>query len=543
MAFVAKEGDFMNILSDKKNKIRGRDFNNCPKCFEKLNDIGVCNGCGFHEKISYKERIKLLSDCGTFKELYTQTKDYSKEYGYELKYSKSVKESGILEAVVSGECKIDNQKVVMCIMEYSFMAGTLSIFNGEKIAKTVEYATKNKLPLIILCQSGGARVQEGVGALVQMAKIVAALEKHKSKGLLYISCLLNPTLGGVTASFGLIGDINITEPNTTIGFAGKRVIKEIIDEDNDEYFQSELFNLEHGMVDIICERKDLKRTLSDIMKILIIKNDTDIKSNEVIFDQNEYMDILKRNRDVKTYKSRDYILKMFDTFYELHGDRVSSEDASIIAGIGDINGLKVAIAAQSKGRNINENINCNYGMTSPGGYRKVCRIASLAEKFELPLILFVDTPGAFPGLKAEKNGQALAISKCMSKLLNTKTIILTYVIGEACSGGALALSISDYIAMFSKAMYCVISPESYAAIIYKNNKVNKEVLKNMTASYLHKNKLIDDVLKENDLNYNVEQLKNSIIQKTNELKEIKLDKLIKMRYSRIRNWNSKEVLK
>ena len=231
---------------------------------------------------------------------------------------------------------------------------------------------------------------------------------------------------------------------------------------------------------------------------------------------------------------------MFDEFYELHGDRISYDDSSIISGIGIINGLKVAIAAQNKGRNLNENIDCHYGMTSPEGYRKATRIAELAEKFELPLVLLIDSPGAYPSLKAEQNGQALSISTCMVKLLNTKTIILTYVIGEACSGGALSLSISDYIAMFSKSMYCVISPEAYIRIISKDMKINEKLLQDMkySALDLYSNNLIDDVLKEKELEFNIEQIKNSILNKVNELSKINMKELLNNRYEKIRNWDS-----
>lgn len=539
----------MNVVLEKQKKqIKERNAlkNNdklCPNCANELNSIGVCNKCNYHSRISYKERIDLLCDNGTFKELYKDMiTNYSEQFDYKAKYDKSALESGLKEAVVSGKCKMNNHNVVICIMEYSFMAGTLGISNGEKITKTIEYATKNKLPLIILCASGGARIQEGVAALVQMAKIVSALEKHKQKGLLYVSCLLNPTLGGVTASFGLMGDINITEPNTTIGFAGKKVIKETINEDNNDYFQSELFNQEYGMIDIVCERKDLKNTITNILNILTIKNNFKIESRNVEFDYSKHnkVDILNKNRDITTNKCKDYIIKMFDEFYELHGDRISYDDSSIISGIGIINGLKVAIAAQNKGRNLNENIDCHYGMTSPEGYRKATRIAELAEKFELPLVLLIDSPGAYPSLKAEQNGQALSISTCMVKLLNTKTIILTYVIGEACSGGALSLSISDYIAMFSKSMYCVISPEAYIRIISKDMKINEKLLQDMkySALDLYSNNLIDDVLKEKELEFNIEQIKNSILNKVNELSKINMKELLNNRYEKIRNWDS-----
>lgn len=539
----------MNVVLEKqKNKIKERNAkrNNkklCPNCFNELNNIGVCNKCNYHARISYKERIELLCDTGTFKELYKDTiKDYSEQFDYKFKYDKSVKQTGLKEAIISGICKINNIKVILCIMEYSFMAGTLSISNGEKIAKTIECATRNKLPLIILCSSGGARIQEGVASLVQMAKIVSLLEKHKQKGLLYISCLFNPTLGGVTASFGLMGDINITEPNTIVGFAGKKVIKETIGEDNSDYFQNERFNQKHGMIDIITERKNLKNIITAILEILTIKNQNICDYKKVHFDYNEYnkLDILSKNRNILVDKSRDYILKLFDEFYELHGDRISYDDQSIISGIGVIKGLKVAIVAQSKGRNLSENITCNYGMTGPSGYRKTIRIAEVAEKFHLPLVLLIDSPGAYPSSKAEKNGQALSISKCMSKLLNTKTIILTYVIGEACSGGALSLSISDYIAMFSKSMYCVISPEAYAKIMGEDVKISEQLLKNMkySALDLYKNNLINDILMEKDLDYNVEQIRNSILNKVNEFNKLKTTNLLNRRYNKIRNWDN-----
>lgn len=534
------------VLKDKKQQIKKRENvksneNICPICSDVLNNMFVCGKCGYHSHMPYKNRIEMIADKGTFRQIYkNDIKDYSLKYNYKEKYNKSKNKTKLDEAIISGKCKIEGKDVVVCIMEYEFMAGTLSLSNGEKICKTIEYATKKKFPLIIFCASGGARVQEGIPALVQMPKIVSALNEHKKRNLLYISVLTNPTLGGVSASFALAGDINISEPNTTIGFAGKKVIAQTLQEELDEKFQTESFNICHGSIDMVVKRKELKATLSNIVNILDKENKPiDVKNIAVKHDRKtySYKEILKHNRDIKTNKSKDYILKITQDFYELHGDRISKDDQAIIAGIGKINGIKVAIIAQNKGRNLTENIQTNYGMTSPQGYRKGIRIAKLAQKFNLPLIILIDSAGAYPGKSGEENGQAIAIYESMSKFLDTSSIVLTYIIGEACSGGAVALSVSDYLAMFSKAMYCVISPEAYMKILNNCNQVDEKVLSEMkySAKDLYEENIVDEVLEERDFEYNALQLVNSITQQVEKLSHYTKEELVKNRYKRIRN--------
>ena len=222
----------MNILVEKKrsniirnNKIDNKDI--CFKCNGKLDEFFVCKTCGNNSYISAKQRITHITDENTFKELSFNKIDISKKCNYEDRINKAKENTDLNEAIIIGTCSIGGIKVVLGVMESKFMMGTLSVSVGETITSAFEYASVNKLPVILFCASGGARIQEGVFSLVQMAKVNAAIKRHSDKGLLYISCLTNPTMGGVTASFGLLGDINIAEKNSQIGFAGKSIIENL----------------------------------------------------------------------------------------------------------------------------------------------------------------------------------------------------------------------------------------------------------------------------------------------------------------------------
>lgn len=246
---------------------------NCNKCkniiyIEDLKqNNNVCINCGYHFRIGAKERISQIFDKNTFVTLFDDIVPQNplQFEGYEEKLALSEKKSGLKEAVITGYGKIHGKMVASAIMDSYFMMGSMGSATGEKITRIIEYATENELPLIIFSASGGARMQEGIFSLMQMAKTSAALAKHSEKGLLYISIITNPTTGGVTASFATLGDIIISEPNSIIGFAGRRVIEGTINQKLPENFQTAEFSKEKGFIDIIVERKDLKTYLSKIL--------------------------------------------------------------------------------------------------------------------------------------------------------------------------------------------------------------------------------------------------------------------------------------
>ena len=248
---------------------------NCKKCksiiyLEDLeNNYHVCPTCNYHFNISSDERVKQIFDEGSFVPMFeeieaTNPLDFPR---YEEKLNKVKEKSNLSEGVLCGTGKIDSKKVAAAIMDSKFLMGSMGCAVGERITRTVEYATANKLPLIIFTASGGARMQEGILSLMQMAKTSAAIAKHDEAGLLYVSVITNPTTGGVTASFAMLGDVIIAEPGATLGFAGRRVIENTINQKLPDDFQSAEFMLEKGFVDDIVSRKNLKDYLSKLLRL------------------------------------------------------------------------------------------------------------------------------------------------------------------------------------------------------------------------------------------------------------------------------------
>ncbi len=245
----------------------------CTECKEIIykeslrDNLSVCPNCGHYFRMHINKRIELVIDKGTYQrfDLNIETSNPLELDDYPQKLKTLREKTGIEEAVSAGIGKINGQEVVICVMDSGFLMGSMGVVVGEKITYAIEEAIKRKLPLVIFTASGGARMQEGIISLMQMAKTTAALTKLDKAGLLYISVLTDPTYGGVTASFATLGDIVLAEPGAMIGFAGQRVIEQTIGETLPEGFQTAEFLLEHGFIDKIVERKDLKDTLSKLI--------------------------------------------------------------------------------------------------------------------------------------------------------------------------------------------------------------------------------------------------------------------------------------
>ena len=255
----------------KKNKVdipigKWVKCDNCKEIIYKetvRENLSICPYCGHYFRMHINKRLEMIADVGTYKrfDLNIETSNPLGLEDYPKKLKTLKEKTGIDEAVAAGTCKINGEKVVICIMDSGFLMGSMGAVVGEKITYAIEQAIEQRLPIIIFTVSGGARMQEGIVSLMQMAKTTAALTKLDEADLLYISVLTDPTYGGVTASFASLGDIILAEPGAMIGFAGQRVIKQTIGEELPEGFQTAEFLLEHGFIDKIVERKDLKDTL------------------------------------------------------------------------------------------------------------------------------------------------------------------------------------------------------------------------------------------------------------------------------------------
>lgn len=258
---------------EKKVDISNEKWQKCDKCKEIIytdilnENLKVCPNCGHYFRMFTDDRIKLIVDDGTYKELKIILKDNNplELESYPKKIDETREKTQLEEAVKCGVGKIKGEDAVICIMDSRFFMGSMGSAVGEKIAYSIEEAIKLKFPLIIFCVSGGARMQEGIISLMQMAKTTEALTKLDEAGLLYISVLTDPTYGGVTASFAMLGDIILAEPGAMIGFAGPRVIKQTIGKELPKGFQTSEFLLEHGFIDKIVKRDEIKETLAKLI--------------------------------------------------------------------------------------------------------------------------------------------------------------------------------------------------------------------------------------------------------------------------------------
>ena len=491
----------------------------CKICKEPIfaedvkSNLYTCPKCGGYFRVHAYRRIEMLVDDGSFIE-WNKTMPISNPLDfpdYETKLEEERQKSKLNEAVVTGEATIGNVRTAIAVCDARFMMSSMGRVVGEKITAAVEKATEEKMPIIIYSCSGGARMQEGMISLMQMAKTSAALKRHHEAGQLFISFLTDPTMGGVSASFAMLGDIILAEPKALIGFAGPRVIAQTIGTKLPEGFQSAEFLLEHGFIDAIVERSEQRSVLKKILRAhtsgfkKVARKESQDENTEKVTEKRTKVKapktawdsvLLSRRPDRPTAK--DYIDRLFSFFLELHGDRLSGDDGAIIGGIANYYGKPVMVVAEQKGKSIKENKIRNFGMPNPSGYRKALRLIKHAQKFNMPIICIVDTPGAFCGIEAEEKGQAEAIARALFEMSDMTVPILSVVIGEGGSGGALALAVANEVWMLEHSIYSILSPEGFASILYKDAKKNKEAAEVMkiTSKELLGLGVIDRVIKE-----------------------------------------------
>ena len=516
----------------------------CNKCGKGIftedykKNLYICPKCGGYLRMPAQKRIAFLTEKDSFEEWDTglTTENPLHMIGYPDRIKSLQEKTKLDEAVITGKARIGANEVALMVMDGRFLMASMGEVVGEKIARGVERATKEKLPVIIFTCSGGARMQEGMTSLMQMAKTSAALKRHSDAGLLYITVLTDPTTGGVTASFAMLGDIILAEPKALIGFAGPRVIEQTIHKKLPKGFQRSEFLLKHGFIDKIVERKDMKTVLEKILTMhrLTAEGVAENTGNNAVFNDGDItvaseqevgqtVKIVKNSRKQKlsaTQKKRasektawervltsrekdrpvgeDYISGLFEEFIEFHGDRNFGDDAAICGGIAYFQGQPVTVIAQMKGKSTSENIERNFGMPEPEGYRKALRLMKQAEKFGRPILTFIDTPGAYPGKDAEERGQGEAIARNLMEMSGLTVPVLAVVTGEGSSGGALALGVANHILMLENAVYSVLSPEGFASILWKDASRSGEACEMMklTAQDLYRGGIVEEVIPE-----------------------------------------------
>ncbi len=480
---VDGEGEVLTAGTSER-LVRTSEWLMCPCChallyqrrFERLSK--VCPDCGWHHRLTAAERLDHLLDAGSAVPLSPgPTAEDPLRFGDLVPYPRRLQaaraETGLSDAVQVVRGAIRGHRVVVAVMDFRFLGGSLGVAAGEAITAAAEAALADRALLLLITASGGARMQEGVLSLMQMAKTCNAMAQLDEAGLLTVTLVTDPTYGGVAASFAALSDVILVEPGARMGFAGPRVIEQTIRQEVPEGFQTAAFLLEHGLVDGVHARDELPYVLALLLSASRHEGcggtvtDSVVREARLVGARPAGETVrLARHRDRPT--TLDHITRWMDGFLELHGDRAGADCPAIVGGVAMLDGQRVVVIGHQKGHTTAELVRREFGMASPAGYRKAQRLMRLAAKLDVPVVTLVDTPGAHPGPAAEAHGQAIAIAECLRTMGGLPVPVVSVITGEGGSGGALALAVADRLLLCANATYSVISPEGCAAILWKS---------------------------------------------------------------------------
>ncbi|MFF5180847.1 acetyl-CoA carboxylase carboxyltransferase subunit alpha [Micromonospora sp. NPDC000316] len=500
-------------------------------------NLDVCPECGQHARLGAPERLRQLVDPGSLcllPDLASEVDpiDFVDVLPYPHRLTAARAGTGLAEAVVCGTATIGGHPAALAVMDFRFLGGSLGCAVGELITRTAERALEDRIPLVLVTASGGARMQEGALSLMQMATVSQAIAGLREAGLLTVSVLTDPTYGGVAASFATNTDLVLAESGARMGFAGPRVIRQVTGRALPEGFQTADFLLRHGQVDMVVQRRSLRGRLSALLAAAAprgrparppVPRQEPASRRERLAGGGPAVDAAPSRstagdpvhggpqpalRDawdtvrIARHPGRpttlDYLESVFDGFVELHGDRLGGDCPAVVGGVARLADRHVMVIGHQKGHTTAELVARNFGMASPAGHRKALRLMRLAARLGLPVVTLVDTPGADPGVTAEEHGQAAAIAENILTLTVLPTPVLAVITGEGGSGGALALAVADRVLMLQHAVYSVISPEGCAAILWPDRPAAPQAARalRLTAPELCRLGVVDEIVPE-----------------------------------------------
>lgn len=542
-----------------------RTYVKCPGC-RRIIDLeqleashDVCPRCGHHMRLGARKRLEATVDAGSFEEWDAELEatDILAFPGYTEKLERAQRSTGDKDAVLCGRATIGGEPCAIFIMDGDFMMGSMGSVVGEKICRTFERAAELRLPVVGITVSGGARMQEGTTSLMQMAKVSGARARFAKTGLPYLVLLTDPTTGGVTASFAMEGDIILAEPGALIGFAGPRVVEQTTHKRLPAGFQRSEFLLEHGFLDLIVERENVPATLSELLALHAGRIPA-ADAPHVLPERHEphtllkkagrkrrrsgneapsAYDIVQAARSVEHPTALELIELGFDGFIELHGDRYFSDDPAIVGGIAWVGDQVFTVIGTERGRSTKERVARNFGSAHPEGYRKAQRLMKEAERFGRPVLCLIDTAGAYCGIGAEERGQGEAIASNLVVMSELETPIVSIVVGEGGSGGALALAVADRVLMLDNAAYSVVSPEGCASILWKTTDRAADAAETLalTAPRLAELGIVDGTVTSSGTHRELaERIIDRVTHELAELASLKPDALVEARQAKFR---------
>lgn len=554
MLFGKKSG-IKNRNRERYERVRRLLWIKCESCGQLVyykdykENKYICPRCGRAFIMSPKQRFDLLFDDNSWERLTPPNVSddplqFEDRVTYKSRLADARSETGCYDAVTTADGTIGGIPSTVCVLNGYFMMGSMGRAAGDAIVAAIEHAVAEHRPFIMVTSSGGARMQENILSLMQMARTTVAVNKLHANGIPYIVLLTDPTFGGVTASFAMLGDVHIAEKGARVGFAGRRVIEQNIREKLPSNFQTADYLYEHGMVDMVVARGDLHDKIANILAVLT-KQTCEPKQISVKTPEHDISKKIRGMGETEAYDKvllarhenrphfLDYIDGIVDCWTYLAGDRLYAEDAAMGSGIGFWRGIPAVIIGQEQGRTIETRQKHRFGMPNPDGYRKAQRMMKLAEKFNLPVISLFDTAGAFAGREGEERGQSQAVASSIAMGLSVATPYVAVNVGQGGSGGAIAIGTGDRVLMMENAIYSVIAPESCASILWRDNKFKAEAAAAMklTAKDMANLNVIDEVIPEpaggahTDWQTTMELLANSVAKHITELQEIPVSEL------------------
>jgi acetyl-CoA carboxylase carboxyl transferase subunit beta len=449
----------------------------CLFCHEPINDsrsyldFRVCPFCRFHYTLSARQRIEMIADRRSFREQNRYIRSLSplafsnrldsapSEYDVEL--TENQDRTGLTEAAVTGTCRIDARSVVLTVLDYGFMGGSMSSIVGEKVALAFELAARRNLPMIAIVSGGGPRTQEGVLSLMQMAKTVTAVNRLRELAVPFIAVLANPSTGQAYASFANLADIIVAEPGSVVGLSPIRTVIEATGRQLPADVHTAEYHLRRGLLDNVVDRESLRPRLSQLLNLLVEPDGIKLGRRAVsrlqapaVEDTETWESLAAATHDERP-DALYYMRNILPEFFEVCGDRVSGDDRSVVGGFGSLRGHPIIAIGQQR-THAGDAEGSRYHVR-PEGLRKAQRLIQLASRFNLPLVTFIDSQGADPRLESEEQGVGNAIASSLSMMLNAPTPVVSVIIGESGNEAALAMSLSDRILMQQYAVYSPIS--------------------------------------------------------------------------------------
>ena len=527
----------------------------CLFCEEPISDspsyltYRVCPFCRFHYTVTARERIELLVDKETFKENYKYVKtveplSFSRRNRYRKFLEQDQNRTGLTEAAVAGKCRIGDVETMLIVLDFGFMGGTMGSVVGEKVSMAFENAARRGIPAVAVVSGGGVRIQEGVLSLMQMAKTVTAANRLRDEEVPFIVVLANPSTGQAYASFANLADVILAEPGSLIGLSPLRTLREVSKMPLPLDAHTAEAHVGHGLLDNVVDRENLQPRIASILQILTAQKHGKsnhknlLKSEPEECDEVEPWEAMTAARNSERPQASSYFRSILDPFIELRGDRLNSDDRSVVTGIGFMDGLAVAVIGQQR-RTLAEGERYH---VFPDGLRKAQRLIDLASRFKLPLVTLIDTQGADPGLEAEEQGIGNAIARTLSSMLTVPTPMVSVVIGEGGSEGALALGLSDRILMQQFAIYSPISVNHTLGAAHHDHMLDREAAEALmlTAHDCLELGIADEVVPEPDGGSHVDPheasavLQTAILANLYQLSKMSEGKLLKRRYKKFR---------